>query len=194
MMRYLLLVVLVSMLRLSAYAAEPAKATAVSVTESEAIVELVSIDRKALTAVVRQPNGGTQTLNLPREAQNLDRVKPGDRFRMRYVEALALSLHKGGSATSSETQQVNLAPKGGTPGGTVVNTRQISAVVTAIDRASRTIAVKGPNQGTMTLKVGDDVKSFNEIGLGDTISATYTEAIALQMIADKPDGSSPAKK
>ena len=194
MMRYLLLVVLVTMLRLSAYAGEPAKAAAVAVTESEAIVELVSVDRKASTAVVRQPNGGTLTLNIPREAQNLDRVKPGDRFRMRYVEAVALSLHKGGSASASQTQTVNLAPKGGTPGGTVVTTKQVSALVTAIDRGSRTIALQGPNQGTMTLKVGDEVKSFNEIGLGDTISATYTEAIALQMIADKPEASAPAKK
>ena len=193
-MRSLLLLVVLSLFSLRLGAAEPAKASAIAVTESEAIVELVSVDRKASTAVMRQPNGAMLTLNIPREAQNLDRVKPGDLFKMRYVEAVALALHKGGSASTSETQTVNLAPKGGTPGGTVVNTKQISAVVTAIDRASRTIAVRGPNQGTMTLKVADEVRSFDEIGLGDTISLTYTEAIALRMISEKPSTAGGAAK
>src|SRR5262249_16888495 len=112
----------------------------------------------------------------PPEAQNLDRVKPGDRFRMRYVEAAAIALHKGGTASAMETQSVKLAPKGSTPGGAVVNTKQIKGVVIAIDKGARTLTVQGPNQGVMTMKVADDVKSFNEIALGDTIALTYTEA------------------
>lgn len=185
MKKALCVAAILSMSAFGAQAAEPAKAAAIAVAESEAIVELVSIDRKAYTAVVRQPTGGTLTLNLPREAQNLDRVKPGDLFRMRYIEAVALALHKGGAASAAETQIVSLAPKGGTPGGTVVNTKQIAGVVTAIDRASRTIAVRGPKQGVLSLKVADDVKSFGEIALGDTISLTYTEAVAIQMITEK---------
>ena len=184
-MKALFAAALLSIAAFNASAGEAAKAAAIAVAESEAIVELVSIDRKARTAVVRQPTGGTLTLNLPQEAQNLDRVKPGDRFRMRYIEALALSLHKGGAASASETQVVNLAPKGGTPGGTVVNTKQIAGVVTAIDRATRTIAVRGPKQGVLSLKVADDVRSFDDIALGDTIALTYTEAVAIQMITDK---------
>lgn len=184
-MKHALLAVMVSLLPLPTLAADSAKAAAIGVTESEAVVELVSVDQKARTAVMRGPTGATFTLNVPPEAQNLDRVKPGDLFRMRYVEAVALALHKGGAASASETQVVKLAPKGGTPGGAVVNTKQIKAVVTAIDRTARTIAVRGPNQGTMTLKVADEVRSFDDIGLGDTIALTYTEAVALQMVTDK---------
>ena len=193
-MKFVLLLAVYALFPLQLRAAEPAKAAAIAVAESEAIVELVSVDLKARTATMRQPNGGLLTLNIPAEAQNLDRVKPGDLFRMRYVEAVALALHKGGSAAATETQAVKLAPKGGTPGGAVVNTKQISAVVTAVDRASRTIAVRGPNQGTMTLKVADEVRSFDDIGLGDTISLTYTEAIALRMISEKPPAAGGAKK
>ena len=193
-MQRVLLFAVFCLFSLQLRAAEPAKAAAITVTESEAIVELVSVDPKARTAVMRQPNGSTFTLNIPPEAQNLDRVKPGDLFKMRYVEAVALALHKGGSAAATETQVVKLAPKGGTPGGTVVNTKQISAIVTAIDRGARTIAVRGPNQGTMTLKVADEVRSFDEIGLGDTISLTYTEAVAIRMISDKPPAAGGAKK
>ncbi|MGZ8156523.1 MAG: hypothetical protein ACXWUK_14595, partial [Burkholderiales bacterium] len=169
MIRALIAAAILSMLSFSSIAGEQPKAAAIAVAESEGVVEVVSIDRKAYTAVVRTRNGATLQLNLPREAQNLDRVKPGDRFRMRYVEALALALHKGGSASASGGETVKLAPKGGTPGGVVVNTKNITAVVNAVDRSARTLAVKGPLKNVMVLKVADDVRSFDEIAIGDTI-------------------------
>jgi hypothetical protein len=168
----------------SSTAGEQPKATAVAVADSEALVELVSIDRKAYTAVVRTANGATLQLNLPREARNLDRVKPGDRFRMRYVEALALDLRKGGSASASAGETVKLAPKGGTPGGVVVKTKNITAVVNAVDRSARTVTVQGPLKNVMVLKVADDVRSFNDIAIGDTIALTYSEALAIEMVSE----------
>jgi hypothetical protein len=122
-------------------------------------------------------------IQVPPEAQNLDRVKPGDLFRMRYIEALALALHKGGEASAAEEQDVKLAPRGANPGGSVVNTKQMTTVVTAVDRPSRTISVRGPQQQPITLKVADEVRSFNDIAVGDSIAVTYTEALALEMIS-----------
>jgi hypothetical protein len=109
-------------------------------------------------------------------------VKPGDLFRLRYIEALALSLNKGGKASGSETQAVKLAPKGGTPGGAVVNTKQMTTVVTAVDRPTRTLTVRGPQNNAVTLKVAEEVRAFDDVGVGDTIAVTYTEALALQMM------------
>jgi len=48
---------------------------AVVVGESEAVVTVVSVDRKARTVTVRGPQGRTVTINVPPEAQNLDQVK-----------------------------------------------------------------------------------------------------------------------
>ncbi|MGZ5147952.1 MAG: hypothetical protein ACXWCP_30835, partial [Burkholderiales bacterium] len=118
------------------------------------------------------------------------RVKPGDLFKMRYVQSLALALSKGGSASVSELQTVELAPRGGTPGGKVVNTKNVTVTVQAIDLGSRTLAVQGPNQKPFALKVADDVRSFDEVAVGDTIEVTYTEALALEMI---PQGQSTSK-
>ena len=158
------------------------KAAAVEVAEAEAIVKLVSVDRKARIAVVRAPTGVTLAINVPAEAQNLDQVKPGDLFRMRYIESMAVALQKGGAASASEIQTVELAPKGGTPGGKVVNTKRITATVEALDRAARTLAVQGPRKNVMALKVAADVRSFDDIAVGDTITLTYTEALAMEMI------------
>jgi hypothetical protein len=193
-MTHVLVAAVLALFPLASLAAENPKAAAVAVAETEAVVELVSLDRASRTATMRGPSGNTLTFVVPAEAQNLDRVKPGDRFRMRYVEAMALALNKGGSASASGGQTVALAPKGGTPGGTIVNTREITTVITALDRAKRTIAVQGPLKNELALKVADEVRSFDEMAVGDTISLTYTEAVALQMIAEPAAASSRSRK
>ena len=171
-----------SMLSASSFAAEQPKAAAVVAAEADAVVELVSVDKASRLAVFKGPAGNLMYVNVPPEAQNLDRVKPGDLFRLKYIEAVALALNKGGKASASEGQSVKLAPKGGTPGGVAVSTKELITVVTAVDRPSRTITVQGPQKNAVTLKVAEDVRAFNEIAVGDTVAVTYTEALALQMI------------
>jgi hypothetical protein len=182
MIRILLAAAAFSALSISSFAAEQPKAAAVAAAEADAVIELVSVDKASRMAVFKGPAGNLLYINVPPEAQNLDRVKPGDLFRVRYLEALALALHKGGKASGSEAQVVKLAPKGGTPGGAVVNTKQMTTVITAVDRPSRTITVRGPQKNPVTLKVADEVRAFDELAVGDTIAVTYTEALALQMI------------
>jgi hypothetical protein len=193
-MERLLIAAALALLASSSFAAQEPKAAAVAVAETETVVELVSVDRASRTATVRGPAGGTLTFVVPPEAQNLDRVKPGDRFKMRYVEAMAIALDKGGTASASAGQTVALAPKGGTPGGTIVNTKEIRTVITSLDRKSRTISVQGPQKNEMILKVADEVRSFDDMAVGDTISLTYTEAVVMQMISQPGAGASPAKQ
>lgn len=183
-----------ALLASSSIAADKPAAAAVAVVETEAVVEVTAVDVKARTATVRGPAGRTLTFTVPPEAQNLDRVKPGDLFKVRYVEAMALALNKGGKASASAGQTVALAPKGGTPGGVVVNTKEIQAAVKSVDRKNRTVTVEGPMKNEMTLKVAEDVKSYDEIAVGDTISLTYTEALAMLMVSEPGKGSAPAKK
>jgi hypothetical protein len=165
-------------------AADKPAPKAVAVTETESVVELVSIDRKTRTATVRGPSGATFSFVVPPEAQNLDRVKPGDKFKARYTEAVALAFHKGGKASASSEQKVKLAPKGGTPGGRIVSTKQITAVITSVDKDKRIIAVQGPQKNERLFRVADEVKSFDDMAVGDTIQLTYVEAVALRMISE----------
>jgi hypothetical protein len=191
-MKHVIAAVAFTLLSPLSIAAEQPRAAAVAVAETEAVVELVAVDRASRTATVRGPTGGTLTFVVPPEAQNLDRVKPGDFFKMRYVEAMALALNKGGTASASAGQTVALAPKGGTPGGAIVNTKEINTVITSVDRTKRTISVQGPLKNELTLKVADEVRSFDDMSVGDTISLTYTEAVVMQMISQP--GASPAKQ
>ena len=160
----------------------------------EAVVTVTKVDAKARKVTVRGPRGNLATLDVPKEAQNLDKVKPGDRFKITYAEAAVVALTKGGEPAASVEESVQLAPKGGTPGGYKVRTYKISAVVDAIDYKNRYVALRGPKGNTLALPVSDDVKNLEQVQVGDKLSIVYTEALALQMVAQEKPKKPAAKK
>jgi Cu/Ag efflux protein CusF len=165
---------------------------AVVVDQVEAVVTVTKVDPKARTVTFRGPKGGVATLNIPPEAQNLDQVKPGQQYKMKYVEAVAVAISKGGAPSASAGEQVKLAPKGAKPGGMMVRSAQISGVVDAIDYTNRYVAVRGPKGNTLALKVAEDV-ALDQLSAGDRITLAYTEALAVEMVAQAPK-KAPAKK
>ena len=151
----------------------------------ETIVTVVDVDRENRVVTVMGPKGGLTAINVPPEAQNLDQVQPGAHFKVEYVQAVVLALSKGtGSPSSSASSSVRLAPKGDTPGGAIVHTRQVSAVVEKIDRDNRTITVRGPESGPQDLQVDESVKAYDQIEVGDAVTLQYTEGLALRMIKE----------
>ncbi len=85
-------------------------------------------------------------------------------------------------------------PTGGTvvasePGkAAIVSTVEVSATVTAIDKATRIVTLKGPKQ-TFDVVAGDEVKNFDQIKVGDVVTAKYVEALTLELkkTTVKPD-------
>jgi len=168
------------------------KDSAVAVKETEAVVTVTKVDKETRTVTFRGPRGNLGTLTVPPESQNLDQVKPGQQYKMKYVEAIAVQISKGGAPSSAAQEQVKLAAKGAKPGGVVVRTAQISGVVEAIDFNERYIAVRGPKQ-VVSLKVADDVP-LDQLSVGDRISVTHTAALAVEMVAQAPANKAAAKK
>jgi hypothetical protein len=161
------------------------KDRAVAVQETEAVVTVTKVDRETRTVTFRGPRGNLGTLTVPPESQNLDQVKPGQQFRMKYMEAVAVEIRKGGAPSASAQERVKLAPKGAKPGGVMVRTQQISGTVEAVDYKDRYLAVRGPKGNVVALKVAEDVKIDN-LSAGDRISVTHTEALAVEMVAQAP--------
>ena len=60
-------------------------------------------------------------------------------------------------------------------------TTQITARVVGIDRADRVVTLKGPNGGTVDVVCGDDVRNFDQIKLGDQVSARYVDTLYLEL-------------
>jgi hypothetical protein len=57
----------------------------------------------------------------------------------------------------------------------------VSATIEAIDRASRLITLKGPKGNIATVYADQSIKRFDELKVGDTVSATYYESLAVNV-------------
>jgi len=62
----------------------------------------------------------------------------------------------------------------------VVAAAEISATVVAIAKSTRTLTLKGP-QRTVDVIVGDEVRNFDQIRLGDRVVVKYQEALTLEL-------------
>lgn len=61
-----------------------------------------------------------------------------------------------------------------------------SGQVTAVDQATRTITLRGPEGNTVEVVAGPDVRNFNQIKAGDTLTLDYYESVAVDV---RPAGS-----
>ena len=63
----------------------------------------------------------------------------------------------------------------------VAQTVKITATITAIDKATRDVTLKGPQGNEVTVTAGPDVKNFDQMNVGDQVNAQYVEALTLEL-------------
>ena len=100
----------------------------------------------------------------------------------------AASFGAASLAAHAQSSQATVATAPGAVAG--AHTTQITAKVTAVDPAQRTVTLQGKNGKTRTIEVGDQVRNFDQIKVGDTVHAKYTQALALEI--KKGGGALPA--
>lgn len=76
----------------------------------------------------------------------------------------------GGAAISSEPGKAK-----------AVRTGEISAKIVAIDRATRTLTLKGPQGNVLEVVAGNEIRNFDQIAVGDVVVVRYTQALALEL-------------
>jgi len=163
--------------------------TAVAGAEVEALVHVIAIDKAKRTVTFRGPQGNEVEMQVPPEAPNFDKVKKGDVFHVKYAEAVAIAITKGGAPSNTEETKVKVGEKGKNPGGMAVRSRTISGIIESIDLTNRYVALRGANR-TIAVKAGPDV-DLAALSVGDRIAINYTQALALEMV---PQPKKPAAK
>lgn len=63
----------------------------------------------------------------------------------------------------------------------MVGTVKASVVVTAIDKATRTLTLKEAKGQTFELVAGDEVKNFDQVKVGDYVVVEYVRALTLEL-------------
>jgi Cu/Ag efflux protein CusF len=67
---------------------------------------------------------------------------------------------------------------------TIASSVTVSASVTAIDKATRKVTLKGPEGKLNTVTAGPEVRNFDQIKVGDTVTVRYVEALTLTLKKD----------
>jgi hypothetical protein len=90
----------------------------------------------------------------------------------------AVTQDKAAPAAGKAQDQAKAAAKQATITGTPVT---LAATVEAIDVAGRNVSLKGPKGNVVDVHVPEDYTRFNELKVGDTVRATYNEAMAFTL-------------
>jgi len=73
----------------------------------------------------------------------------------------------------------------------IVRAAEISAQVVAIDKATRTVTLKGPKGNVVDIVASADVKNFDQIKVGDFVVARYAQALTLELRKTKVKAGEP---
>lgn len=162
---------------------QPPDVTVAWTTETTATVE--SVDQQSREVLLRGPGGNLVTVTAGPAVQNLDRVRPGDRVVVRYIEALAASLAKadesGGSMVQGQGGMARTTSPGARPTGVIGNQVRTTVRIEAVDRAKNTVTFVGPSGEARTVSVREpDARRFLQtLNAGDLVDLVYTEALAI---------------
>lgn len=95
------------------------------------------------------------------------------------VAGSSLLLQSCNTVTGEQTTSVSAEQ--GVPGGTVRQTTQITATVTAVDAAARKVSLVTPAGEKRTITAGPEVVNFPQIRVGDQLVVTYVEEVVARM-------------
>ena len=103
-------------------------------------------------------------------------------MRPLYPLVLAAFVGVTSSATAQQPKVQSAESVTSSPGrGEAVRTVRISATVTAIDKATRTLTLKGADGKTFPLVAGPEVRNFDQIQVGSEVVVGYVEALAIEL-------------
>lgn len=99
------------------------------------------------------------------------------------ASAVFLTLISCASVTAPSPAESSSASayKEGVPGGVVVNTYEVKARVTAIDKVNRKATLLGPDGKKFTVKVGPEAVNFDQVGVGDLVNVTVTDELVVYL-------------
>jgi hypothetical protein len=78
--------------------------------------------------------------------------------------------------------QTGSAMVGTAPGvAAAAQTLKITGTITAIDKSTRDVTLKGPEGNLVTVTAGPEVKNFDQLKVGDKVDLQYLEALTLEL-------------
>lgn len=171
----------------AAHAQKPSTPAPIGVAE-EAVVsgKVVDIDPSSNAVLVQGPRGNLVEIVAGDEAKNIGNVKKGDIVTLTRGAAVVAALEPIGSkdtALMEQVERVSRAPEGGKPGVMREITTTITAQITKVDTAKRTVTFRGPRETLRTVKVQDPNIDLASIKKGQMAKFVIKEVVAITVKA-----------
>ena len=95
---------------------------------------------------------------------------------------ITLALAAAFAVASAASAQTGATMAGTAPGKAgVVETIKVTATITAIDKATRDVTLKGPQGNEIIVTAGPEIKNFDNLKVGDQVNLNYIEALTLEL-------------
>jgi len=172
-------------------AAEPAETqeTAVEEKPSAEMTELMvktatvkAVDYDTRVVVLEDPEGNVVAFEAGEEVRNLAQVEVGDQVVARFLRSVAVAVRPADEEVpaGAELTRVAVAAPGEKPGILMADTKEMAALVKAIDRENRLVTFEGPEGGLAVFKVADQV-NLDAVEVGENLVVVYTEALGISV-------------
>jgi Cu/Ag efflux protein CusF len=146
---------------------------------------VTAIDPATRKVTVKNAQGVERSWQVDPQVQSLENVKVGDRVRVDYTTAVAVTLRKGGDGIREKVEadaQVKQQPVEGKPGVQVGTRTTYVTNVVSVDRKKQMVRLKGPEGRVADFKVQDKA-ALADVKPGDQVVAVVYESVA---VAVKP--------
>jgi Cu/Ag efflux protein CusF len=99
---------------------------------------------------------------------------------LRFIISIGLAV--AAAVAAPVIAQTSSVMAGSAPGKAgVAQTVQLTATITAIDKATRDVTLRGPQGKEVTVTASPDVKNFASMHVGDRVDVQYVEAVTLEL-------------
>jgi Cu/Ag efflux protein CusF len=163
--------------------AQPAPVSTEKVQSISATVD--KIDAKTRTIELRKDKE-VQSIQVPPEVRNFDKIKVGDEVVVTYYEGLAAEFKKKGESKTvgvldASTGTARMPEGSGKPGAAVGNRIKTTVTIESVDTKTHSVTFIGPSGMSRTVDVVDPKaqKFIAELKKGDEVELTYVEALAV---------------
>jgi hypothetical protein len=141
-----------------------------------------AVDLQTRTVTLEASGGGTVTVKVGDQVQNLPQVRPGDTVIAHYYASAAYVLAPSGTKLPDDSLTVAgaRAASGEKPGGALGGKMVVTGLVVGIDPALHTISLVDPSGGairSVNVVTPEGLQNMKLIKIGDTITAVITEAV-----------------
>ena len=152
------------------------------VSESDSMTAVVEeVDHQARTIKLKGAQGGIVDLDVSKTAKNFGQMQKGDTVILTYYASLLLKLQKTQAPTKVKTSVLQSVPKKQRPKVVKVETLEGVVTIEGINVKDRSITVRNPKGEVKTHAIGESVRDFGTLKVGDQIYYSYSVAEVLEV-------------